>query len=134
VEEINFAPASSPGGENYGWRILEGTRCYDPPSGCSSVGTTLPVLEYGHGEGCSVSGGYVYRGAEHPTLEGRYFYGGWIRSFRMQNGEAVDLRDHASDVPAVPQLSSFGQDGNGELYVASLAGTIWRITVPDSAS
>ena len=131
VEEVSFQPAASPGGENYGWRITEGSRCYDPAVGCSRAGITLPVHEYGHSAGCSVTGGYVYRGTGSPSLAGRYFFGdfcsGWIRSFVIDGGAASDLQDHSADVAAVSQLASFGEDGAGELYVVSLGGTVYRI-------
>ena len=71
-EEVNFQSASSPGGENYGWRRMEGTACYN---GCQNGRLVLPVLEYGHGEGCSVTGGYRYRGSGIPTLHGGYVFG-----------------------------------------------------------
>ncbi|MGH9204833.1 MAG: PQQ-dependent sugar dehydrogenase, partial [Vicinamibacterales bacterium] len=73
-EEINFQPASSSGGENYGWRIMEGAHCFNPGSGCDQSGLTLPVAEYGRQGGCSVTGGYVYRGSALPEWQGVYFY------------------------------------------------------------
>ena len=78
-EEINFQPAASAGGENYGWDVLEGMHCFEdqPPGSCNQFlngGSTLPVLEYNHSLGCSVTGGYRYRGQLYPQLEGIYFY------------------------------------------------------------
>jgi len=132
VEEIDFQPASSAGAENYGWRVMEGSSCYNPPSGCSTAGLQLPIQEYGHSDGCSVTGGYVYRGSDYPELQGRYYYGdycsGWIRSFVVAGGTATDVQDHSTDVAAVSQLASFGEDGRGELYVVSLGGTVYRVT------
>jgi glucose/arabinose dehydrogenase len=134
VEEVNFQPAASPGGENYGWRIMEGSACHDPSSGCNTGGLTPPVYEYPHAEGCSVTGGYAYRGSAYPALEGRYFFAdfcsGWIRSFAVLGGQAEDVQDHTSDLGTVPQISSFGEDGVGELYVVSLTGSVWQITTP----
>ncbi|HSH76612.1 MAG TPA: PQQ-dependent sugar dehydrogenase [Longimicrobiales bacterium] len=131
VEEVSFQPSGSPGGENYGWRITEGTACYDPPSGCSSAGLTPPIHEYGHDEGCSITGGYVYRGSALPDLVGRYFFADfcstWIRSFVVVNGTAQGVQDHSPDVGPVASISSFGEDGNGELYVVSLGGTVYRV-------
>jgi glucose/arabinose dehydrogenase len=72
-EEISFQPAASPGGENYGWKVMEGTACFSPRNGCSQAGLVPPVLDYTHADGCSVTGGFVYRGVE-PTLAGRYFF------------------------------------------------------------
>jgi len=131
VEEVDYQPADSPGGENYGWNVMEGSRCYVSP-GCSQAGLVLPVSEYGHSAGCSVTGGYVYRGSDSPDLQGRYFFGdfcsGWIRSFVMSDGTATDLQDHSADVTPGLQLASFGEDGAGELYVVSLGGTVYRLT------
>src|SRR5207249_5056930 len=73
-EEVDFQPAESHGGENYGWSVLEGTHCYRPSSNCDPSGTVLPVAEYNHDLGCSITGGYVYRGATFPELQGAYFY------------------------------------------------------------
>jgi glucose/arabinose dehydrogenase len=131
AEEVSHQPAGSAGGENYGWRITEGSRCFAPQSGCSTDGLTLPVHEYGHGPACSITGGYVYRGVDFPALQGRYFFGdfcaGWIHSFVLVEGGASDVQDHSDDVGTVSALASFGEDGRGELYVVSLGGTIYRI-------
>ncbi len=75
AEEIDFQPASSKGGENYGWRRMEGLGCYPPGSNCDQSGITLPILEYGRQFGQSVTGGYVYRGSSYPALNGFYLYG-----------------------------------------------------------
>ncbi|NIP78247.1 MAG: glucose dehydrogenase, partial [Gemmatimonadetes bacterium] len=73
-------------GLNYGWSIMEGSHCYDGE--CSTAGLVLPVHEYSHADGCSITGGFVYRGAAVPSLEGRYLFAdycrGWIRSFRLE--------------------------------------------------
>ena len=129
-EEISFQARSSSGGENYGWNVVEGSDCYSPASGCSMAGLTLPVLEYSHSDGCSITGGYVYRGSAVPGWEGRYFYADfcstWIRSFVMVGGAAQDPRDHSADFGPVESISSFGEGGDGELYVVSLRGDIYR--------
>jgi glucose/arabinose dehydrogenase len=82
-EEIDIVPASR-GGLNYGWNLMEGADCYADP-GCKSDGLVLPALAYGHADGCSITGGFVYRGRASPSLVGQYFYSdycsGWIRSF-----------------------------------------------------
>ena len=75
-EEVNFQPADSTGGENYGWRIMEGNHCFNPSSGCPIAGLTMPVVEYDRISGLSITGGYVYRGQDHPALQGIYFYRG----------------------------------------------------------
>lgn len=113
-------------GANLGWPVMEGLHCRT--SGCAPSAFTLPVLEYGHGEGCSVTGGVVYRGAAIPELQGHYLYGdfcsGWVRSFRYTGGVA-DARQW--DALATSRLSSFGVDGSGEAYTVSLDGAVFRI-------
>ena len=130
-EEVNLQPAASAGGQNYGWNVMEGTACYSPPTDCQTAGLTLPVLDYTHADGCSVSGGYVYRGQLIPMLAGAYFYAdfcaGWVRSFRYVGGAATDQRDWTALRPPGGSISSFGEDGRGELYVVSLTGTVHRI-------
>ncbi len=128
LEEINVVPAGS-GGLNYGWNVMEGSRCFRPAEGCNRTGLVVPVLEYGHAEGCSVTGGYVYRGSRIPALRGHYFYSdfcrGWIRSFRHGGGQALDRREWA--VGDVDSVLSFGEDAAGELYVLSTNGRVYRI-------
>lgn len=135
-EEINVAPVTR-GGLNYGWPLMEGVYCWpESESGCDRSGLTLPALAYGHGDrgtghpwGCSVTGGSVYRGRKMPRLRGHYFYGdfckGWIRSFRYVDGKATDLRGWS--FPAMSMLMSFGEDGDGELYVVRSNGVLYRI-------
>ncbi|MDH3455963.1 MAG: PQQ-dependent sugar dehydrogenase [Gemmatimonadota bacterium] len=129
-EEIDFRLLSSAGGENFGWNVMEGLHCYNAAS-CDQTGLTLPVLEYPHSEGCSVTGGYVYRGDRLPSLQGRYFYGdycsGWIRSFRVEGGSAVDPIDHSTELGTLSQITSFGQDAQGEMYVVTLGGRVYRV-------
>jgi glucose/arabinose dehydrogenase len=132
VEEVDVGLAGRRGGENYGWNIMEGTRCFSPAAGCPTAGLTLPVVEYSHGEGCSVTGGYVYRGCRMPGYHGTYFYGDYcsafVRSFRLQDGRAVDQRDWTSAVARdVQAISSFGVDGDGELLIVDHFGAIFRI-------
>ncbi len=117
-------------GVNYGWRIMEGTLCFSPASGCSTTGVTQPNVEYDHGQGCSITGGYVYRGAAIPALQGAYFYAdfcqGFVRSFRLVNGQVTE---HV-DWPALrlgDNIASFGEDTQGELYLMTLQGGLYRI-------
>ncbi len=130
-EEIDVVTAAQGAGRgaNFGWNVMEGAHCFADPH-CSPDRYTLPVLEYSHSEGCSVSGGYVYRGSAIPTLQGTYFYAdfcqGWVRSFRLQGGQAVDQRDWPELAPG-GNVPSFGQDAAGELYVLSDAGGVFRI-------
>lgn len=129
-EEIDVLTTGD-GGANLGWSIMEGTHCYNPSSGCNRTGLTLPAFEYGHGEGCSVTGGYVYRGNAVPELNGHYFYGdfcsGWVRSFRYTGGGVADPWDWTADLGTIASLTSFGTDGQGELYVVSGRGDVYRI-------
>jgi glucose/arabinose dehydrogenase len=123
VEEIDFQPAGSSGGENYGWNRLEGS---EPFSGEAPPDAIPPIYEYT--VGCAVTGGYVYRGQAIPDLHGAYlfadFCGGRIMAVRQEGGRVMEER--AFDV-TVSSLSSFGEDPNGELYVLSLGGPVYRI-------
>lgn len=131
VEEIDVGLASRRGGENYGWNTLEGSQCFSPASGCNRSGLTLPVYEYSHAEGCSVTGGVVYRGCRMPDLGGTYFFGdfctGLVRSFRLANGQATDVRDWTASVRGVNSPSSFGLDADGEVYVVDYDGEVYRL-------
>jgi hypothetical protein len=126
-EEIDVEPASR-AGINYGWNRMEGTHCFRNPD-CDRSGLTLPVIEYSHSQGCSVTGGFVYRGRRIPTLAGHYLYAdyceGWIRSFRFSRGRVSDEREW--DVGERLPVSSFGQDAEGEVYVVSHDGRIFRL-------
>ena len=134
-EEVDVQLQTSPGGENYGWDVMEGNHCFPPArTGCDETGLVLPTLEYGHeGGGCSGSiiGGYVYRGTQLPALVGHYFYAdfcaGWVRSFRLVAGAVVDERDYTPEFGTLSQIVSFGEDAQGELYIVSIAGNIYRI-------
>ena len=129
-EEVDVVdPAVS--GLNFGWDVLEGTHCYEPASGCSSSGTVLPVLEYPHTVGVSVTGGYVHRSTSIPYLDGAYVYGdllGKVWTFRYVDGVVVDEREWTSGLPFLGAIWSFGQDADGRVYVVSGGGTIYRIT------
>lgn len=128
-EEIDFQPASSIGGENYGWRRMEGTHCFNPASDCNPGNLVLPVIEYNHtGGACSVTGGYVYRGAGSPRLQGMYIYGDYC------NGKIWGATRNGTGPATVKELldttffiSTFGEDANGELYVANHGGTVYRL-------
>jgi glucose/arabinose dehydrogenase len=122
-EEIDFQRASSSGGENYGWNILEGTECYSPPSGCVPPASYVaPIVDYSHDQGCSVTGGFVYRGSTYPSMQGIYFYGdfcsGTIWGLRNENGSW----EHVVLLETDLSISSFGEDEKGELYLADIAG------------
>jgi len=131
VEEIDVGFASRRGGENYGWNVTEGSQCYSPASGCNRTGLTPPVYEYSHPEGCSVTGGVVYRGCRMPDLAGTYFFGdfctGIVRSFRLANGQATDVRDWTAGLRGIDSPTAFGLDADGEVYVVDYDGEVYRL-------
>ena len=132
-EEINIQEAGSLGGQNYGWPIMEGVHCYPEDRACDQTGLTLPAVEYEHGLGCSVTGGYVYRGQQFPGLAGTYLFGDFCSGTiwglaSTGDGWKVD-RLAQTDV----QISSFGQDEVGELYLLGRnRGTLFKIAATAS--
>ncbi len=132
-EEINFQSASSSGGENYGWRILEGSLCFNPPIGCvSPQNYSPPVVEYDHNQGCSVTGGVVYRGNRSPFMQGTYIYGDFCtgRIWRLKRSEQTWQNTLLIDTPF--QISTFGEDESGEVYVADYGtGRIYKMILSD---
>jgi glucose/arabinose dehydrogenase len=130
-EEVNRSAAAEGSGRgvNYGWSRMEGSHCFQG-DGCDQTGLTLPVLEYSHGSGCSVTGGYVYRGTAIPDLQGHYFYAdfcqGWVRSFRADGGVVSEEADWPTLRPG-GGIPSFGEDAAGELYVLSAEGRVFKI-------
>jgi glucose/arabinose dehydrogenase len=131
IEEIDVGLASRRGGENYGWNVTEGSQCYSPPSGCNQAGLTPPAYEYTHAEGCSVTGGVVYRGCRMPDLAGTYFFAdfctGFVRSFRLGGGRATDVRDWTAGLRGIDSPVSFGLDADGEVYVVDYDGEVYRL-------
>jgi len=128
-EEVSFEPAASGGGRNYGWRRMEGAHCFNPAFNCNDGSLVLPILEYSHSLGCSITGGYRYRGAEMPEHSGTYFYGDFC-SGRIWGGiENVETGTWTSTELLDSELliSTFGEDDRGELYVADLNGTLYRL-------
>jgi hypothetical protein len=135
-EEIDIGLASRRGGETYGWNVTEGNHCFQPSSGCSTAGITPPVLEYSHDQGCSVTGGVVYRGCRLPGYQGTYFYADYcshfVRSIRVANGQATDARDWTAALGrGLDSPTSFGVDADGEVYIVDQDGEVYRI-VPAS--
>jgi hypothetical protein len=109
---------------------MEGSLCFNPATNCHNGELTLPTVEYTHdNEACSVTGGYVYRGQAIQTVQGTYFYAdfcaGFVRSFRFNNGSALEQKEWP--LLATPLITSFGQDGLGELYVLAQSGNVSRI-------
>ncbi len=134
-EEVNVAAASSKGGENYGWNLMEGFHPFRRPN-VDRKGLALPAVEYGHDVGLSITGGHVYRGRDVPEIRGHYFYAdyssGIIRSFRWVGGAVRDATDWTKAVnPRGWSLwTSFGEDARGELYLLSQQGQVYRFAPP----
>lgn len=138
-EEIDFQPSSSIGGENYGWRLMEGDHCFNPPTNCDPGGLTYPIYVYSHGGSpfrCSVTGGYVYRGDAIPDLQGTYFFAdycsGQIWSFRYDGLNITGFTDRTSELApgggmSINSISSFGEDAVGNLYIVDLDGEVYKI-------
>jgi glucose/arabinose dehydrogenase len=128
-EEVDYQPAASTGGQNYGWRIMEGFACFNP-NPCNMTGLTLPVVAYPHNPECSITGGFVYRGAKYPRMQGVYFYGDFC------SGQIWGLRRVGANWLSMPlidttlSISTFGEDEGGNLYVGNLGGTIQELTDP----
>ena len=128
-EEVNFEPDSAVGGRNYGWRLMEGTLCFNPATGCNMDSSlTLPTHEYDHMEGrCSISGGAVYRGTQIPSLDGTFFFADFctdqIWSFRIVNEQVTEFQERTSELAPLDTLldlqdiASIGEGGHGELYI-----------------
>lgn len=139
-EEINIQPSSSPGGENYGWNVREGSLVLD--RGSNPPNLQNPTYEFDHSEGKSVTGGYVYRGPN-PDIDGRYFFGifstpsfgpSQILSLQFAGSTAVDIVDHTpdlqTDVGNLDMLGSFGRDAEGNIYALDLLdGDIFQLVV-----
>jgi glucose/arabinose dehydrogenase len=129
IEEVSVTPLQP--GLNYGWPLFEGLQCF-ASSSCDEPGLVAPVLEVQHGDAgtCSITGGIVYRGSALPQLNGHYFYsdycGGYLRSFLFSDGAAADLRDWTEQVGVAGQVTGFGMDGVGEMYV-STTGQVLKV-------
>lgn len=129
-EEVSAQPAANSGGENYGWDVMEASHCFEPQTNCDSSGLVLPVAEYDHSQGCSITGGYIYRGTQYPQMTGVYFFGDFC------SGNIWGLRREATGewkmallLNAPIGISSFGEDSTGELYVLDYRnGTIYHLT------
>ncbi len=132
-EEINVAPAHS-AGLNYGWNSFEGNACYDAGDGCDRTGKTFPEVAYGRSEGVAVTGGYVYRGTDLPSLVGHYFYAdygrGVLRSFRYLGGQVYAERTWP-ELRNLGSVSGFGVDDSGRLYMVNLGGQLMRLAPAD---
>jgi glucose/arabinose dehydrogenase len=126
LEEVDVIEVGA-AGANFGWPIFEGTSCGSQCDG----DFVAPVTEYGHAEGCSIIGGYVYRGGAIPEIDGSYFYsdwcGGFLRSFRLEDGIAVEETDWTGDVGTLGQVVGMGTDSAGELYLVTADGFLYEL-------
>jgi len=139
-EEIDRIPAGT-SGQNFGWRLMEGSGCYNPPINCPTGGLTFPVWEYEHGDnGFSVTGGFVYRGFQHPEVFGHYFFADYVTariwSFKYVGGQVTELFERTAELDppgalAIGLISSFGQGPDGELYIidrdSSTQGEVYKM-------
>jgi glucose/arabinose dehydrogenase len=128
LEEVSYTPPTSAELENYGWDLFEGSRRFEEKAAGPGQ-LVFPIFEYDHDRGCTVVGGYVYRGKARPAERGRYVLGdycsGTIWSFRVVDGKAVNVR---TEPFRVSSLTSFGEDAAGELYATSHEGTVFRLS------
>jgi glucose/arabinose dehydrogenase len=138
-EEIDVVAGSDHATKNFGWNVMEGTHCFDAKTGktkeeCERAGLTMPIVEYPHEQGCSITGGVTYRGKALPALAGRYFYAdfctGLFRSVSWVDGHVRDHWDWKAAIDRKAQLlqvSSFGTDADGEVYILTLTGSIFEL-------
>ncbi len=131
-EEVSVVSLADDAGANFGWPVVEGFACYEAEE-CDREGFVPPVVVYNHrgAGGCAVIGGFVYRGLAIPELNGHYFYGDWcgqfVRSFRYEDGRATQAQDWTADFGRVGPILSFGKDAQGELYVTTGDGGVYKI-------
>ena len=145
-EEVDYLPAPRAKGANFGWDLYEGSHCPNPScmgrKRCESIRAIPPLAEFSHkGSACSITGGPVYRGCAMPDLRGTYFYAdfcaGFIRSLRVRDGKAIEMRDRTAELEPggglhIEAITSFGEDARGEIYVVDQEGEIFKI-VPAGA-
>ena len=129
IEEVNVVSLSD-AGVNFGWSTMEGSDCFSP-SDCDKTGLELPIYEYTHSDGCSITGGHVYRGESMPELHGHYFFSdwcdSWIRTLVYTDGELETVRDWSADLGDPGSVNVFGVDSRGELYFATHEGDLYAI-------
>jgi uncharacterized repeat protein (TIGR03806 family) len=124
IEEVNIIEK----GGNYGWRILEGTRCFNPATNCDRTSKKAPVAEYDHAEGQSITGGFVYRGSEMPILQGSYIFGDYVSGTIWSLTREGTAYKRTKVAESGVNISAFGEDNSGELYVLShQAGEILKL-------
>ncbi len=136
-EEIHIVNAREKKQRNFGWRIMEGKHCFNPPQDCDQTGLEIPQWEYDHQTGCSITGGEVYYGQAIPELQGHYLFADYctnrIWSFRFRSGGVTDFKDCTSELEPkdgsdIMNISSFGRDASGELYILDhLEGEVFKL-------
>jgi len=125
IEEINKQPATT-AGLNYGWRCYEGNNAFNT-NGCAAMSTmTFPFAQYTHSDGCSITGGYLYAGSAYSNFAGNYFFADYCRN-RIGRANASGAITYSATFAGSNQFTTFGQDFNGELYIASSAGNIYKV-------
>jgi glucose/arabinose dehydrogenase len=133
-EEIDFQPAGSLGGVNYGWNIWEGEHCYNASTCREPANYSPPVWEYNHGTndsiGCSITGGYVYRGTAYPAMQGIYFYGDYCSRTVWGLQNIAGTWENHTFLTAPGGITSFGEDQAGELYLTSSNGVVYQVVSP----
>jgi len=137
-EEVDFQAAGDTGGHDYGWRCYEGFHSYNTTGPCPADSGTLPVFEYPHGSECSITGGYVYRGAQIGSLYGKYVFADYcVGALRMLQNEVNGIYSDVTLIPGTFAITSFGEDKWGELYACSYTsgsnGKVYKITDQDCA-
>jgi glucose/arabinose dehydrogenase len=149
-EEVDFEPAGSGGGRNYGWRLMEGAHCFTPPNNCNDGSLVLPIFEYSHGGNpfrCSITGGSIYRGSALPGFQGTYFFADYcsnqIWSFRTDGQTVSEYTDRTTELApggglSIVNIAAIVEDGHGELYIVDRGsggdGEIYRIQLRASGA
>jgi glucose/arabinose dehydrogenase len=133
IEEVDRWPAGAPAGPNFGWNTMEASACFEPAEGCDTAGLVPPVVEYSHDLGCAVTGGYVYRGRDVPSLAGTYVYGDYCSGTIWGLDAAAERPTPRVLLQAGVALASLGEDEAGEIYVVDLrGGQLFRVVAPES--
>ena len=132
IEEVNFQSANSPGGQNYGWNIMEGTNCFNPSTGCDSTGLTLPIYEYHHTYSNAIIGGYAIRSPESKALFGTFIFTDYITQFvdgiTQANGAFTGVTRLLDSIDLPNRAVSFGEDRLGSIYIVFAdVPTIYRL-------
>ena len=133
IEEIDFQGVNAAGGRNYGWNTMEGSACYNPSSGCNQTGLTLPIYDYPHAVGKSITGGYIYRSAQSKSLFGAYIFADyvqkWVDGIRESNGTlSGSVTHYITNAQATGNPVSFGEDRYGDQYILfNSNGTVYKL-------